>query len=287
MHPVLVSSLTTDVAQERDKFYHTRAPSELKDFIKAVDAELRGVVAHYNSPTTAYIYRKGDPFALGIVGYANTKSKGRDDSPQFYVQAAGIRNNKYRSSSWQHNIVASTRMATVVRAAAVHLRHPDPAVAALAVREILRAAHTKTSSVLLTNLRTAYTALTGESGYRYEMGEFWGALRGHVFPDNPELTERLATLHTCWDMYEEQGGKATTKFVFVMLTQAEGQTLAQTLPYELGLPPSREEITPPIEVNQLPNWLQGRLAVLNMTSAGTYVPRVGLRVDGQVFFAAE
>ena len=282
----LVSSVTTDEMNRASLTYGTSnyRQKPMDDLIGAVGNEMRDVKFFNVSSTTAVVYREGDIFALGEIGYRNTTSKGKGDL-SYYVQSRRISNSKYRDSSWQHFIVSTKVLKNAVKAASTHLVPftTDEAVDATKgpARDLVNEAVAKKN----TDARNSFRDMTGYYASSSDMcSDFYNELRGHKFisPAINEAAERFYTLREEWKDAQDAMKKG---LYFVGITDSCGEQFASMAHAHMGYPYSHSLLSH-VPTHALEDWVKGRLAVLSMVPAKTYVQGVGLKLDDRVFYVA-
>lgn len=282
----LVSELTTDsaIADDRRNRSHAYKRAEFDALIDGVRAALRDVEFSRTGISTAVVYRKGDTHALGEIGYRpiNVKNNG---APNYYVMSRRIKNDKYRENSWQHRIAATTVLSRAVKAAAAYLVPFSCEEAANAGRKVAKNVIEQSFNASATEARNAFKALTGDPGYSTSMGsEFMEELRHHTFL-SPKLNAAAAAFYPAFDAYMEAKARMDGAFYYVGITDNYGQTVVDSAEVTLGWPYTTDPL-PRLPAEAMNEWMQGRIAVLNMTPPLHYVPGVGLRLDDRVFYVA-
>lgn len=282
----MVSELMSEgfkVRDEQNKGYQYKKP-QFDELIAAVGAELRDVKFCRIGNSTAVVYREGDIFALGEIGYKNTKSKGNAEFT-YYVQSRTITNDKYRESSWQHYIVSTKVLKTAVKAASTYLRPFTCAEmvenTSTAARQIVGEEANKKNNAA----RNAFKELTGEAGYGSNMrSEFMEELRGHKFT-NPRLNEAAARFYKAFDEMCDAESARSKGLYFVGLTRVGDDQVVDLAKVEMGYS-YKSEVFDRQPAESVADWVKGRVAVLSMLPAQTHVQGVGLRLDDRIFYVA-
>lgn len=248
---------------------------------RALDVKL-----HMEGGSHAYIYREGDIHVLGEIGYSDVRVRGSGESkPQFYVRTKGIVNDKYKHSAWQHNIVATKSLRGAVKLAKDHLIPITPrrslewtAVRAKRLIEGSASKHHDTARRLLRDF-------SGETGYGQSFdNSFWREVRNMTFID-PTVQATVANMFEAVDNWREAMA-AKGKTHFVGFSDNYGQLVAHTAALELVDPIKVSDVVG-MDATALPDWMRGRIAVLQMTEPDTYVDGVGLRMDDKVYYIME
>ena len=286
--PSLVSDYTRDDHSVREQHEHYEGAfyraDQIKDFIKATCKALGAV--HYNIDyASAVIYRPGDTHVLGEIGYKDIRVKGKGESaPVYYVRARTIANEKYRDTIWQHNAIATKSMKNAVKHAEDYFK-PVPALEAIRLTSgKARSIVDKAVSVHFDVVRNAYRQLFGDSGYGNAFDKpIFQELRHTTFI-SPEVNKLVGELTEGLDVWREAKSITAHGIHYVALTDNYGQLVADTAHCgTLGYDHKTSEVTR-FAASELPEWVQGRLAVLQMLEPENYVQGVGLRLDDKCYY---
>jgi hypothetical protein len=287
----LVSYCTTPAAKETHEHYGEASyrGDEIKAFIKATCVAM-GAVHHNTGHDSATIYRPGDTHVMGDIGYKDVRVKSRGASEtmrQYFVRTSTIRNEKYRDTLWQHNIIATKSMKNAVAHAVDWLK---PIHAADSIRLTSVAARTiidKSVHEHAEKVKGLFKQLFGESTYgnKFDL-PIYNELRYITFA-SPELNKLLTEFNENLNGWRDAKSIAQRGIHYVGLTDNYGQLVADVARCEaLGHSTKISDIMR-FPAMGLPEWVQGRVAVLQMMSPQTYVPGVGLRVDDKIFYVME
>lgn len=279
----LVSELMAEDSMTMNvTFMNTLRNPEFDDFVGAVNKALRGVEFHRISPNVAVVYRKGEIFALGEIGFRDVSANG-GGVRSYYVQSRRIVNAKYRESSWQHRIVASKSLRTATRAAATYLVPFDCREAVGATQDLARKAIQNVTSEYHTRAREAFRDFTGEAGYNSNMsGELMKELRTHTFI-SPALNEAAAAYYAAYDQWKDVEGATKNGVYYVGITDNYGQQIVDTARVAISYPYTIECFDR-VPAEAVADWVKGRVAVLSMVEPMRYVQGVGVRIDDKVFY---
>jgi hypothetical protein len=245
-----------------------------------------GLKLHMDGSSNAIVYREGDIHVLGEIGYRDVRTKGTGESkPQFYVRTAGIANSKYKHTTWQHGIVATKSLRGAVKMAKDHLIPITPRRSLEWTAERAKRLVDGSASKHHEAARMLLRELSGESGYGQTFDNaFWREVRHMQFID-PTVRANMAKMFECADRWEEaKAAKGRTHFVG--FSDNYGQLVAHTAAVELVDPLKIGEVVG-MDATALPDWMRGRIAVLQMAEPDTYVDGVGLRMDDRVYYIME
>jgi hypothetical protein len=283
----LVSVVTSESRLARHKSYadYYRHLGPFGSFMNEVERTL-DVKLHMDGSSHALVYREGDIHVLGEIGYSDVRVRGSGESkPQFYVRTKGIVNDKYKHSAWQHNIVTTKSLRGAVKLAKDHLIPITPrrslewtAVRAKRLIEGSASKHHDTARRLLRDF-------SGETGYGQSFDNaFWREVRNMTFID-PTVRATMANMFEAVDNWREAMA-AKGKTHFVGFSDNYGQLVAHTAGIEFVDPMKVSDVVG-MDATTLPDWMRGRIAVLQMTEPDTYVDGVGLRMDDKVYYIME
>ena len=95
--------------------------TEVQDFCAAVEQSMRGVKTIARSLSSAFVYREGDPYVLGWIGYEDYQSHIVGEK-KYAVYARDIDNGKYSDYNMQHFMRMSVNVTTAVKNTKASLR---------------------------------------------------------------------------------------------------------------------------------------------------------------------
>ena len=275
-----------DAAQEQHEHFEqaTFRAKEIKAFIEATCKAL-GAVHRNLDYGSAVIYRPGDTHVLGEIGFKDIRVKGKGESaPVYYVRARTIANTKYRDTVWQHNAIATKSLKSAVKHAQDYFKPVSALEAIRLTSGRARSIVDKAVSVHFEVVRNAYRQLFGDSGYGNAFDKpIFQELRHTTFI-SPEVNKLVGELNVGLDAWREAKGIAEHGIHYVALTDNYGQLVADTAHCGmLGYDHKTSEVTRFV-ASELPEWVQGRIAVLQMLEPENYVQGVGLRLDDKIYY---
>lgn len=288
IHP-LVSGFERTDGHSRDMHEHRGRShyryKEMTDFVDAV-CEALGGVSHYNQDNnTAYIYRPGDAHVLGAIGFEDLRlRKTANEKRVYYVRTNNINNPKIDSNYWQHKTVSTDKLATAVKLAVKHLVPISVGDAIdMTYQEVIKAVATA-KGIINVRIRSSLSKLLGFSVYtsNHLSTPIFAEMRNITFASE-ELNNSRDELCRHMDELAEFDNYARKGITYVAFSDNYGQPVVDIahLDTEKGkpmFPPSR------VVTADIPEWVQGRVAVLNMVAPETYVHGVGMRFDDRVFY---
>lgn len=261
--------------------------TETRAFIKAA-CEALGAT-HFNIDyASAVLYRPGETHVLGEIGFKDVRVKGGGASaPSYYVRAKGIRNDKYRDTVWQHNIIATKSMKNAVKHAVEHLTSTTPKEAMALTANLARTIIERAVAKHYETSRDAYRQLFGDSGYgnTFEL-PIYSELRYTPF-SSPQLNQLVHELVKHIDTWREAKSITEKGIHYVGMTGNDEQMVVDVAHCGSRAYNHEEATVTRYSAAEIPEWVQGRIAVLQMVERGTYVPGVGLRLDDRVYYIME
>lgn len=274
--------MTPDAVDMNERFKNALHNAQFDELMDAVGKALRDVEFHRISPNVAVVYRKGDLFALGEIGYRDTKSKGSGEL-SYYVLSRRITNEKYSESSWQRYIVTTKVLKNAVRAASTYLVPFDCKESVEATKDVARQIITDQVSKFNRRAREAFRTFTGEAGYGSNMdSELMRELRTHTFI-SPKLNEAAAAYYAAYDAWKDAEAATKGGAYYVGITDNYGQQVVDTARVDMSYP-YKSECFDRMSAESVADWVKGRVAVLSMTQALHYVQGVGVKLDDRIFY---
>lgn len=256
-------------------------------FVTAVCEALGGASYHNIDYASAVIYHPGEVHARGVVGYKDVRVKGGGSSdPKFYVQAMGIANDNYRNSIWQHTILSTKTMKSGVKLAVEHLKPVEPHKSFALTAEVARRVISESIGEANAEARKFFRTLTGESSYGNNFNtEFFRELRNITFVSQ-EVNQNMTSFFAAVDKWNDSKAIAERGLQYVAFMDNYGQLVADTAGVSTSPYMTPGDFTR-IPAEALPEWVQGRIAVLQLVEPETYVQGVGLRLDDKVYYISK
>jgi hypothetical protein len=204
----------------------------------------------------------------------------------YYVRTVNINNSKISADHWQHRTVSADKLATAVTLAVKHLEPLDVIDAINMTYPDVSKAISRARDAINGRIRGALTKILGFYVYGGTdlKAPLFKEMRNITF-DSAELNFDMDKLYRQVDAAAEFEGHVVKGLTYVAFSDNYGQPVADIVHLETN---TGEPTSPPIRVavTDIPVWMQGRVAVLNMVKPETYVHGVGMRLDDRVFYIA-
>jgi hypothetical protein len=226
-----------------------------------------------------WVYRPGDVYAMGVIGVTP------DNDATYRVFSKSISNDKYRSHNVMHRAKQTQNLNKAVSLALKHLIPYNPI-------EVVEESKRDFAQKYASEIRDADRGVSGtRENLRY--GEFDELLddvvrayrEGLYVPQKAKIKEEIDKYLAAQEAQKQQEGRMLSAYA-VTLTERGGKTYANFIRYirmeSKGTP--REIVELPVE--DLPEDIAGKIAVLNMVDNNHYVDGVGMRITPQVYWLA-
>ena len=265
---------------------------EVQDFRDAVEQSIRGVKTIARSQSSAFVYREGEPYVLGWIGYEDYQSHITGEK-KYAVHARDIDNGKYASYNMQHFMRTSVNLTTAVNNTRASLRsYTDREVGGIHAGKVRSAvgalkddAVSKYNQALnKVGLQTVsrYTSSQQGMSLLYEM---LGMLSiGHTFT-NLELGQDLQNIATKKKESErfKKGVLMPMDFVHIYArngTQYVSSSRATDITdYGATFFPENTWT-----LDEVPEDVQGKIAVMSMCKDDEFVEGVGYKASDTMFY---
>jgi len=255
---------------------------EIRDSFARSMTRIRFMALSPNICTSVAIYREGDAFALGFIGYSDGK---------YYVSHPSIKNEKYRSHKSEYHTITSSGRGHVIKAVR---RYCTPATPADLCDELETTVHSKLNASYMQSMKELQEV---ENKLSYS-GEALEALAAMLKGEAPkayivEAVKQYETLRV--ESIVDKG--ASPRLVCFMFNQLKsGVTVTQfrtlnTMSYSRSINMFIRRTGDAVEdrriyttTNELPADVMGKLSVLSMVEDEQYVKGVGYRYLPSVYF---
>jgi hypothetical protein len=233
-----------------------------------------------------WVYREGEHYALGRIGYkyAGTKANKRsfNDTPRsWFVASRVIASGKYSDSRWQYYAQISKSYEKTVKAAEKYLRSYAPHEVADMTKGRFLTKMQETLSVAQAELR--YTQYTGVdlTGSKW-VHEFKAILeRGHEF-SHLDVREKMQEIVTRYDVVDGLKSRPINGYHIQTSVPKWGDTEQCVYVTEYNrLQVTKPDVLDPVRygVSSLPDDIKGKLAVVMMLTDDKHVDGVGYRIN--------
>ena len=233
------------------------------------------------------VYRDGDVYAMGRIGYHNPNLESRrsnTDDSAYTVYSRDIENTKYRTHNAAYRTRASKRMNGAVTLALKHLKTCTPVEIANESKLDYSLKATSRVRDISSKLREVKYELTkNDLGIgNLVLAELLAAKnKGYSF-DSPRVKEYIEKYEAVYTEYEAEGNRAVSSYN-VRLYEKAGVAMADVLLFSDvadGSLPTLQTIA----VADMPEDIAGKLAVLDMLAKDEYVEGVGVNVGKGVYW---
>ena len=272
-------------AQESNSF---TPPAELSMFMQKIRENYRGVQFAPVSKGQVWVYYPDEPFPLGFIGYGDFMTQEVGDD-KYAVASRHITNDKYATYQDQHHMKTTVNLNTAVRNAKRFLRSWSPI-------ELLRANLRDACNESQQSLSDTSSKVRNQMRDLFDQdrpagGKMLAELRnlvtsGHVFLD-AKFAEDLTLMFITLDEARALRDKPVHMY-FVSVTNVRGQ---QTFTVGAVDNVNKGHFSADVDnnferytVDTIPEDIMGKLSVLSMVDAETYVDDVGYRADEGLFY---
>jgi hypothetical protein len=238
-------------------------------------------LAHRN-PRWLWVYMPNEHVPRGAIGYSCESGK----ATTFNVLSPSIKNGKFHDGREQYRMAMSVNETTALKNALTHLRAVKPAD----LQDLTWSAFRESYNLVGSNLRGEIMSIERELfstslsvvGTPRVLNELRQLLEtGHTFVD-PEMRQLLTTYFNL--KTELANGRVETPMAFITATMHGDQQVFTVMRTSDG---NRYHATweePEVYVDELPEHLAGRVAVMSMAEQGVYVEGVGYKATPRLFY---
>jgi hypothetical protein len=234
------------------------------------------------------VYRAGDVYAMGRIGYHNPNLEGRHnntDDSAYTVYSRDIENTKYRTHNAAYRTRASKRMNAAVTLALKHLKTCTPVEIANESKLDYSLKATSRNREVSSKLQDVKYELSRNSSSLASMvlDELLAAKnKGYSF-DSPKVKEYIEKYEAAYTEYEADGNRKVSSYN-VRLYEKAGVAMADVMLFSDVADGSLPTNLQTIPVADMPEDIAGKLAVLDMLSKDDYVEGVGVNVGKGVYW---
>ena len=264
---------------------------ELRNFRIRLHKEMRGVETFPRDRSSAWVCMKGEPMALGWIGYGDYQTSKRGE-PKYVVYARNVANMKYSDYTEQYYMRMAVNIDTAVRHARGYLcKYSTDEIATVFAGDIKRAVRQVKGAADDAYSEAKKNVGIKTSGYRDGMdnrlmAELFNMVHaGHTFVD-AELDTNIRTLMAKKKENDRFSGKTTPVDFLRTYEHYDGMRVDTT-----RLEDIMSYKTEPMYdhkhtylAQDLPEELAGKVAVMSMCENGHFVEGVGYKVNDAMFY---
>jgi len=234
-----------------------------------------------------WVYRDTDAYAMGRIGFCTPNPSGNSDGVEVYtVYSRAIRNDRFNEDRWAYNAVTTGNLNKAIKNASTYLRVYKPAECAEATKgkfaehykEAIYAAAREQNDINRQIRWDHNTAITNElvraikDGYTVMNSEVSEVLTKLILADN-EMTRQAARKLQAYHVrvYEERGVQMASVLNVIEIEGSKDGVAGEHIS---------------MRVNDLPEDIAGKIAVLSMVDSAHYVDGVGLRAPDGTYWVA-
>jgi len=276
-------------------------PVGLLDFAHEITQQMKGYkVSVFKLANMLYVYREGDNYVMGMIGYGDFQTKG-DGNDRYAVWSPNIKNMKY-SYGLQQNMSLALKQDKAVKNAMKYIRPLTvEQTMKLSLKNCARAAQDVVAKIrdntgnirreLVNNFLDTSTYSSSrpnplqqelkhmvESGYQF-LDKDLGDTLHKMFGGLKELEAARQVMDNTFT-FVEAIVSPTGRQMFRVHPNVDASTHYSFTTSVSELPDN----TSVYEQHNLPDELAGKLSVLSMLESEGYVEGVGYRADDNVFY---
>jgi hypothetical protein len=288
MKHIKVSELSSQTVTAQDLRNETR-PQELADFCAELERSIRGIKFVDSSSSEVVAFFPNDVYALGRVAFANYRDIfGKD--PEYVIVSPHIHNQKYSIGRDQYHMKGTSNLATAVKNAKKFLRSYSPVSMYEINEDDFRRAVSKARDVLESGISELRSKLFG-TRYGTPPSALCSELRGLVvsrynFIDR-EFAEDVSTFFTKYDEYEALPKRSELQVSFVRVYNSFSGQQCDIVRKQDTASRYSDMVVESHKLEELPEWMLGRLSVLQMMPAFSYVEGVGASAGDGMFYVVQ
>ena len=233
-----------------------------------------------------FVYVDSCDYTLGFINYDRNHIDSKDGKYTYGVYARGITNGKMRLERDMYNMLVTTDLTRAVKNAAKSLiPYSIPEIAKLSIGDFSFALR-DVKNTATNNARKFVSKCASFSVLEIELKNL---IRSGAEFVTPEFREAAAEFIASDTEAQELKGRKMGGY-FVSLREERGVMTAHTVMFNSDIAmnsrSSQHEVPVTIPASDLPDDVQGKLAVLSMVDADTLIPDVGMKVSNNMFWIA-
>ena len=264
---------------------HSQSTIVALEYAKLVCKELRGASYALRDHKSVHIFRKGETFTLGWVGYGDYLTV-TTKPPKFVVYCPFHTNCKYNSGSDQHHMSMFDDRAKAINKAKALFRSYTVAEAACAANPLSAAHITDVQGSATKDVRSKAAKLELNTAYQPTshrlLNEFKEMMRsGYQFLD-PQIGIDIKEFCNAFSVHTKRSAQTIPVMYVDMITDRFGDNVYRLARLKNGRvmhPNPYHDVTSEEHCTQdeVPQWAVDRVATLQIVDNGTYVEGVGYK----------
>jgi hypothetical protein len=229
-----------------------------------------------------YAYMEGDTYAMARIGYANYTVGGKANATRkFMVESRTIKNEKYKKNRPEYHMALTDTLDRAVKNVSKHMRRYSPLEAAtMSYDEVVNRLR---SSAVIAN-SDQYTRKRNVLDHAQLQTELFHLLDMEYSFLSTELQGMIVNWRNADREHKEAVGRNKACYFITVRLQNDDMMcdVVRLHSYES----IKHGIDPAVvyKMEELPEELAGRVAVLSMVEDNHYVDNVGLRVNSSTFW---
>jgi hypothetical protein len=234
-----------------------------------------------------WVYRDTDAYAMGRIGFCTPNASNSHDSVEVYtVYSRAIRNDRFNDDRWGYYAVTTGNLDKAIKNASAYLRVYKPAECAEATKTKF-ADHYKQAIYQATAAQNDVNRQIRWSHNEAITNELIRAVKDGYMVMNSGVSEVLAKLILANNEAEKQAARKLQAY-HVRVYEERGVQMASVLNV-IEIEGSKDGVAgehTSMRVNDLPEDIAGKIAVLSMVDSAHYVDGVGLRAPDGTYWVA-
>lgn len=228
----------------------------------------------YTTYCDVWVYREGDEYAMGRIGFVNTRIKKTEY--RYSVYSRTITNSKAAPHRWQYNSKSTDKLEMAVKLANKHLRIYSPVEVARISFDGFQA-HVKQSVNSARN--TMYQAIRDTKEDLSLIEELVRIADSGYHFSKVEIGERIMRYKEAHETYKDELTRTKPAY-FVQMGLVGGEQIWNVVEHgdvKNGTSDAMQSVNKQYKTDDLPEDILGKLAVLNMIDVSAFVEGVGYR----------
>lgn len=292
-------NLTDSIAENRVMYQGLPVSIEAHEFIKAISAkcptykygitrECLTINRYDVTYKEVWVYREHDEYALGKIGFRKPNPETYKDQEQAYtVYSRVINNERFNHHSYAYYVASSKDLNTVVKKALKSLKLYTPVEIALLSKTSFAEKYKSEVYQASRKMNDVTYKMRHNGGFDELLGEMVLAVNDgykfHSFKAQEIVAQYISAVAEA-DIQKNRSKNA----YHVRLYEERGEQVASITPFDKFNTVSDGLAGTPsvVRINDLPEDIMGKLAVLSMVENDTYIDGVGMRISDATYWLA-